>query len=103
MKAKFLIIASFLSGGALSICLVPRVFAGEDSGKKPVGASKQSDISGIDAPKLWAQTCTRCHNSRPATSFSDAQWEVILRHMRVRANLTGPEARAITEFLKEAN
>jgi hypothetical protein len=60
-------------------------------------------VEGPDGARLWAQTCTRCHNSRPATSFSDSQWDVIVHHMRVRANLTGSESRAIAEFLKEGN
>jgi hypothetical protein len=58
---------------------------------------------GPDAAKLWSQNCTRCHNMRPATSFSDAQWDTIVHHMRVRGNLTGSESRAIAEFLKGAN
>ena len=74
--------------------IIPHSLAGGGSGKESAGP---------DAAKLWAQTCTRCHNTRPATSFSDAQWEVITHHMRVRANLTGPETRAILEFLKDAN
>jgi len=53
--------------------------------------------------KLWAETCARCHNARPAKSFSDAQWDVIVHHMRVRANLTGKEARLIAKYLKETN
>jgi len=57
----------------------------------------------VDAAKLWAQTCQQCHNLRPASSFSDAQLQVIVHHMRVRANLTGKEARAILEFMKQAN
>ena len=57
----------------------------------------------VDAAKLWAQNCSRCHNMRPAKTFSDAQWDVIVHHMRVRGNLTGQEARAIGAFLKEAN
>ncbi len=75
--------------------VTPNSFAGAGSGKEM--------DNGIDAARLWAQTCTRCHNTRPATSFSDAQWVVITHHMRVRANLTGPETKAILEFLKDAN
>jgi hypothetical protein len=40
---------------------------------------------------------------RPPDDYSDAQWETIVHHMRLRANLTGQEARKITEFLKSAN
>lgn len=67
------------------------------------GEGKATADDGIDAAKLWAQTCMRCHNARPAKSFSDAQWDVITHHMRVRASLTGREAQAIAQFLKEAN
>ncbi|MBI3462213.1 MAG: cytochrome c [Planctomycetes bacterium] len=53
--------------------------------------------------QLWAENCARCHNDRPATSYSDAEWDVAMHHMRVRANLTGEEHRKIVEFLKAAN
>jgi hypothetical protein len=72
---------------------------------KPVSKSDGKGVveEDVDAAKLWAQNCSRCHNLRPAKSFSDAQWDVIVHHMRVRGNLTGQEARAIGAFLKEAN
>ena len=50
--------------------------------------------------KLWAENCIRCHNLRPPESLSDSQWEVVVHHMRVRANLTADEHRAILAFLK---
>ncbi len=53
--------------------------------------------------ELWAQTCIRCHNLRSPKTLSDAQWEVAMAHMRVRANLTGEEQRKILAFLKQAN
>jgi hypothetical protein len=34
--------------------------------------------------------------------YSDAQWDVIVHHMRLRANITGQEQRAIVTFLKSA-
>lgn len=88
MKLKALTLVFLLGAGALR--------AGE-------GKGSEGKDDGIDAAKLWAQSCMRCHNARPAKSFSDSQWDVIAHHMRVRANLTGPEARAIAQFLKEAN
>ena len=36
-------------------------------------------------------------------SLSDRQWEIVLHHMRVRANLTAEEHELILEFLKAAN
>jgi Dihaem cytochrome c len=53
--------------------------------------------------QLWADNCNRCHNAPPPERFSDAQWDVIVHHMRVRANLTGEEQRKITEFLQASN
>jgi hypothetical protein len=53
--------------------------------------------------ELWAGNCARCHNIRPPQSFSSTQWETIVHHMRLRANLTGEEARQITEFLQASN
>jgi hypothetical protein len=55
------------------------------------------------AAQVWAENCNRCHNYRPPGEFSDAQWEVIGHHMRVRANLTAKEHQTIVEFLKASN
>jgi hypothetical protein len=53
--------------------------------------------------ELWAANCQRCHNMQSPARFSDAQWGVITHHMRLRADLTGEETRAITEFLKSGS
>jgi cytochrome c5 len=53
--------------------------------------------------QLWADNCMRCHNGRPPEEFSGAQWDTIVHHMRLRANLTGEEAREIVAFLKASN
>jgi hypothetical protein len=53
--------------------------------------------------QLWSDNCMRCHNGRPPEEFSDAQWDVIVHHMRLRANLTGEEAREIVKFLQASN
>jgi len=53
--------------------------------------------------QLWADNCARCHNMRPPESYSDAQWDVAVMHMRVRANLTAEDANAIVQYLKSAN
>ncbi len=53
--------------------------------------------------QVWAQNCIRCHNLRQPQERSDREWEAIVFHMRVRANLTAEEHRLIVEFLKAAN
>ena len=42
----------------------------------------------------------RCHRLRLPDYYTDAQWDIVVHHMRVRANLTGEEHRAIVEYLK---
>lgn len=51
----------------------------------------------------WADTCAHCHNMRDPKEFRDDQWHVIVTHMRVRAGLTGQDARDILEFLQKSN
>ena len=50
--------------------------------------------------QLWADNCTRCHYVRPPDYYSAAQWQLVMHHMRSRANLTGGEERKIVQFLK---
>ena len=56
-----------------------------------------------DGARAWVQNCMRCHNLRDPQERSDREWEIIVHHMRVRANLTADEHRLILEFLKAAN
>ncbi len=53
--------------------------------------------------QLWGENCARCHNAPPPSAFSDAEWEAITFHMRVRANLTEEEVQKIKEFLMASN
>ena len=57
---------------------------------------------GLSGEELWSNNCMRCHNIRPPTMYSNAQWDVIVHHMRLRANITGQEQRAIVDFLKSS-
>ena len=66
------------------------------------GAVSSDSYMGLSGEELWSNNCLRCHNIRPPTMYSNAQWDVIVHHMRIRANITGQEQRAIVEFLKSA-
>lgn len=82
------------------------VFA-EPKGNEKAGSKSSDPVSndsymGLTGEELWSNNCMRCHNIRPPTMYSDAQWDVIVHHMRLRANITGQEQRAIVEFLKSA-
>jgi hypothetical protein len=65
-------------------------------------AVSSDSYMGLSGEELWSNNCLRCHNIRPPTMYSNAQWDVIVHHMRLRANITGQEQRAIVEFLKSA-
>ncbi len=62
-----------------------------------------SQVAEKSGAQLWSDNCMRCHNLRSPDSYSAAQWEVTVHHMRLRANLTGQEAQKITDFLKSAS
>ena len=78
-----------------------------DTKKKGLAAlfSKSSKSEGdfVKGALAWANNCTRCHNPRDAKELRDDQWVVVVSHMRVRAGLTGQEARDILKFLQESN
>ncbi len=77
----------------------------EPNGNRKAGGNSSSAASTdadteLSGEELWSNNCLRCHNLRPATMYNNAQWDVIVHHMRLRANITGKEQRAIVEFLK---
>jgi hypothetical protein len=72
--------------------------ANKQSGEVAGGATPSA--TGKSGAQLWAENCIRCHNIRSPSQYSPAQWEVVMMHMRVRANLTPEEHKKILEFLK---
>ena len=74
----------------------------EQAGAKSTVAAEAKD-TGKGGAQLWAQNCTRCHNNRSPSTYSDTEWDVAMHHMRIRANLTAEEHRKILQFLKSAN
>ena len=75
--------------------------------QQPSASPSQALYVTTNAPKggalFWSQNCMRCHNLRRPRERSDRAWEVVVHHMRVRANLTAEEHRLILQFLKSAN
>ena len=67
----------------------------------------QQNIPGLKLTKggaeLWTQNCLPCHNVRSPSAYSDADWDIVMQHMRVRANLAASDAETIAKFLKSAN
>lgn len=94
-----------LAGTAMSLLAGLMVACGTtepaiDAGMAVLSPAQESTKSGAD---LWARTCIRCHNSRSPSSYTDAQWQVAMHHMRNQAGLTAEDAKLILEFLQAAN
>ena len=85
----------YTCGLIFSLVLFPGfINAAEDS-------SKAGDIS--RGAQQWANNCSRCHNMRDPKEFRDDEWKPIVQHMRLRAGLTGQQARDILIFLQSSN
>lgn len=53
--------------------------------------------------QVYGNNCARCHNARAAAEKTDVEWDLVVAHMRARANLTGAQARAVQAFLAMVN
>jgi mono/diheme cytochrome c family protein len=56
----------------------------------------------VEGARLWPVYCAQCHNARPGSQFSPAQWDAITMHMKTLSNMPAKDMRAIKEFLKQA-
>ena len=56
----------------------------------------------VEGAELWPVYCAQCHNARPGSQFSPAQWEIITMHMRTQSIMPAKNMRAIKEFLEHA-
>jgi hypothetical protein len=93
---------------ALSILLLvvaPAVIAGWLAANCLAAESPQSPEQRklfIKGAQLWPVYCAQCHNARPGSQFSPAQWDLITMHMRTQSIMPAQDMRAIKEFLKTA-
>ncbi len=74
----------------------PIVYAGPETA--PLKPIPKHSLSGSE---LYAVYCNRCHSERYATEFTAGQWQTIMIHMRVRANIPADQAREILKYLQE--
>ena len=80
---------------ALSFCLALAAWANDESAKQ--GAT--SAARPIDGEQVYKSNCTRCHNTPPV--LTERQTKVVVRHMRVRANLLAEQSDAVLDYLTE--
>lgn len=95
--------------GVVIVALAVAILAGCKSDTKSATAPSPTTQpmakaeSAKGGAQLWAENCNRCHNVRSPASFSDAEWDVAVMHMRLRVPLTAQAQRSIVEFLKSGN
>jgi mono/diheme cytochrome c family protein len=75
--------------------------AGTTAGQPAAAMAASPSVAAGGA--TWSQRCGQCHNLRPPSEYSDAQWAVAVQHMRVRVPLTGKEQRDVLAFLQASN
>jgi mono/diheme cytochrome c family protein len=95
MSAKISISIMLLLLCVWAVAPKQRAFAAE----RQTPEQKQQFIEGAE---LWPVYCAQCHNARPGSQFSPAQWNAITMHMRTLSNMPAKDMRAILVFLKEA-
>ena len=104
---KIILPVKLILGGAMLLSISGLFLAGctstpaEYNGQKAASGSSMS--TGKGGAQLWAESCMRCHNVRSPSIYGDAEWDVAMHHMRIRANLTAAESTKVLEFLKSAN
>ena len=103
LKTKMFAASAALALIGFGFVLVGCSTPGDAPKTDATAASKKSTVAAQSGATLWAQNCGHCHNVRSPDSYSDAQWDVAMLHMRVRANLTAEEHKKILAFLKSAH
>lgn len=93
---------------ALSFVLI--LFAGPSELARAEATAEAGDaapapdpMAFVRAAQKWGNACARCHSMRDAKEFDDAQWQVIVAHMRARAGLTAADSADILRFLQQSN
>jgi cytochrome c5 len=93
-----------ISLGIVLLAAIPLASQAGNSGNKPAtGTQQQSKNKTVhptqdsDGQQVFEQNCSRCHNA--PESFSPRISGTVIRHMRVRANLSDKDEQALLRFL----
>lgn len=63
------------------------------------GCFTSEKVAAKSGAQLWAENCSRCHNTPSPDAFSSEQWKTVGMHMQTRAQLTDAERDKIVAFL----
>lgn len=104
MKAK-VVLSMLLTISAMGVLIAQTTTTSTAVNSKQSQASQPQSAKAWHLPKGWTadqaykENCTRCHAEVP--KLNSKQTKTIVRHMRVRANITHDEAEAILQYLNK--
>jgi cytochrome c2 len=99
-----------LTGAAVGLLLMAGCAANKST--KPAAAAAKPAIwpltlkdpaANESGAQIWAENCMRCHELRSPSQYTPAQWGVIVQYMRLKAGLTGVQAKKVLAFLQSAS
>lgn len=67
----------------------------------PLVAGNKSTRAAVDPDDAYKNNCMRCHAA--VRAYSPRMTATIVMHMRVRANMTAEESRAILQYLADSS
>lgn len=74
--------------------------AAETAQEAPKAVKAKAALDGV---KVFGWYCGACHSERYPRERTDGEWDMIVTHMRVRANLSADQTKAVLRYLKENN
>lgn len=103
MRPMYIVLASLVLAVTLAVAGAQSGTSTNNGQQPPASkesATKRKNIRKNFSPDdVYKSNCTRCHAEVP--KYDVRREKTILRHMRVRANLTGDEAKALLEYLTQ--
>lgn len=103
MKMGSLMSAAFLALAMLLALAAAARTGGSKDASAPAaaatGSSAQDESLRLEGEKRFRSNCARCHTAPPR--FAPRMMATIVRHMRVRANITDEEMRMILRYMTE--
>jgi mono/diheme cytochrome c family protein len=92
-----MLIRSIIAVAIAAASFVPPTLTRRALGQEQTPEQRRTLIEGA---QLWSIYCNQCHNARPGSEFSPAQWDAITMHMKTLSNMPAKDMRAIKEFLE---
>lgn len=98
--SKKILLALALTAGGVSLLFAAAQSEQKTKPQAAPQAKAESKVREAFSPdEVYKSNCTRCHSELP--KVSERRTKTILRHMRVRANLTQAEAKAVYEYMTQ--